>query len=339
MAKVQLRTFLVKLFAVLLPVALAIGVLNHFYVNGYYYRDVYHEIDKMLEVPDEIQMVNLGSSHGLATFRYPEDGVVRYNLALSGEDLFHDFATLRHFSSHLAKGCIVALPVSYFSFCMSNEEPSQKRYYAYLDREELRGFSYETLINAKYIPVLRSGEFIIKDLIKDQELDVGAAMMEDRTDDPVPESAADAAAQEPAAEPAFDAAKDAELRAHAKGRAESWRAGYMNAGRVHIRENMQILTEMVRFCYENGFRPVLVSTPIYEALNEQFTQEELQTCYFDPMAEVQAATGAPFLDLSHDAVLSNEPAYYGNSDHMNEAGAAAFYVRYTAFLKSNDLME
>ncbi|MBQ3867802.1 MAG: hypothetical protein II789_04565, partial [Clostridia bacterium] len=295
MAKKPLLLFFGKLFAVVLSVCLLIGIINRLYVNGYYYRDVYHEIDKMYDVPYDIQMVNLGTSHGLASFRYPEDGVVRYNLALSGEDIYHDFATLRQFADHLAPGCIVALPTSYFSFCMSTEEPSQKRYYSYLDREYLRGFSYETLINAKYLPVLRSGEFIIKDLIKDQELDVGAAMMDDRVDtsgtevppatDPSTESEAGASptpdveidpqetdltvlAQAYALTEAERTQKDAELASHAAGRAESWRSGYMTAGRGYIPENTRILTEMVQFCYDNGFRPLLVTTPIYKALNE-----------------------------------------------------------------------
>ena len=345
MKKHPLLRFVAKLFSIVLSVGLLIGVVNHFYVNGYYYRDVYGEIDKMLDVPYDIRMVNLGTSHGLASFRYPEDGVVRYNLALSGEDLYHDFATLRQFADHLAEGCIVALPVSYFSFCMSTEEPSQKRYYAYLDREYLRGFSYETLINAKYLPVLRSGEFIIKDLIKDQELDVGAAMMEDNavlTDGTAQADAngsaeAEAASSQQTVTDALTrqehAEKEAELAAHAAGRAESWRSGYMTAGRVYIEENTKILREMVNFCFDSGFRPVLVSTPIYKALNEQFSEEELETCYFAPMRAVAAETGVPYLDLSHDEALSDVPEYYGNSDHMSAEGAAAFYERYTEYLR------
>ena len=357
MAKKQILTFIGKLSAVVLSAGLLIGVLNRFYVNGYYYRDVYSEIDKMYDVPYDIQMVNLGTSHGLASFRYPEDGVTRYNLALSGEDIYHDFATLKQFADHLAPGCIVALPTSYFSFCMSTEEPSQKRYYAYLDREYLRGFSYETLINAKYLPVLRSGEFIIKDLIKDQELDVGAAMMDEDLEAPEavseetsagpindsaaasPVSASDAAAQSGPA-PSYELtdqekeSKEAELISHAAGRVESWRSGYMTAGRRFIAENTAILTEMVQFCYDHGFRPLLVTTPIYKALNDNFSEEELRVCYFDPMREVAQKTGVPYLDLSHDAVLSATPDYYGNSDHMNRYGAAAFYEVYTAYLKT-----
>lgn len=355
MAKKQILTFIGKLSAVVLSAGLLIVVLNRFYVNGYYYRDVYSEIDKMYDVPYGIQMVNLGTSHGLASFQYPEDGVTRYNLALSGEDIYHDFATLKQFADHLAPGCIVALPTSYFSFCMSTEEPSQKRYYAYLDREYLRGFSYETLINAKYLPVLRSGEFIIKDLIKDQELDVGAAMMDE--DMEAPESDVEALSSDAFAESAVPVAssdtaalndlaqdyaltdqeklkKNAELVSHAAGRVESWRSGYMTAGRRYIAENTRILTEMVQFCYENGFRPLLVTTPIYKALNDKFSEEELRVCYFDPMREVAQKTGVPYLDLSHDAVLSATPDYYGNSDHMNRYGAAAFYEVYTAYLKT-----
>lgn len=329
MQKKIIAVFAGKAAAVLLAVCALIGVLNQLYVHGYYYSDVYSEVQKMTRVPEQITMANFGTSHGLASFHYPKSAGVCFNFALSGGDIYHDFATLRQFSDHLAAGCIVAIPTSYFSFCMSTQEPSQKRYYLYLDRKYLRGFQTETLLNAKYLPVLRSGEYIIKDLIKDQEMDVGAAMMTQDTpkDPPQAETAAAAAAPQPA-----DAARAA-LGAHANGRAESWRSGYMIAGRDFIPENTQLLTEMVQYCYAQGFRPVLVSTPIYQALNARFDEEELRICYFDPMAAVQEATGVPYLDASHDPELSTNPGYFSNSDHQNASGAAAFWEKYQAFLQ------
>lgn len=325
--------FAAGLTAVLLIAGAVLGVLNHFYVNGYYYTDVYTEVEKMKNVPMNIKMANFGTSHGLACFRYPEDATDCFNFALSGEDIYHDFATLQQFASHFAPGCIVAIPTSYFSFCMSTEEPSQKRYYMYLDRKYLRGFQYETLLNAKYLPVLRSGEFLIKDLIKDQSMDVGAAMMEEQVQ-------TDAAAPAPAetvpvvGTGSSSADAIAALKSHAAGRVESWRAGYMRAGRDFIPENIALLQDMVQFCLDSGLRPVLVTTPVYEALNENFDQDELAQCYFNPIAAVQAATGVPYFDFSHDPQLSTHPEYYGNSDHMNAVGAAAFYSEYLARLQA-----
>ena len=323
------RLFL-KLAAICVLTGLILTVTNILYTRGYYYRDTYGELDKMSTVPDHITMVNLGTRHGLASFIYPDDGVVRYNLALSGEDIYHDFATLKQFTKNLEKGCIVALPISYFSFGKSTDEPSQKRYYLYLDREYIKDFTYETLINAKYLPVLRSGEFIIKDLINDRELDVADQLTDnEETVNGEAELTADGDSEYTAEE---RREMDKEITQHAVSRAESWRAGYMTAGRIFIKENVALLTEMVDYCYEHGFRPLLVTTPIYYSLNERFGEEELDTCFVKPMQEVIDATGVPYLDLSHDPQFTHTPEYYSNSDHLNETGAAAFYERYTEFL-------
>ena len=323
--------FTVKSFFLLIAVCIVIGIINFAYVRGYYYRDVYGEIDKMKAVPYNISMANFGTSHGLSCFRYPENDKSKFNFALSGEDIYHDFATLKQFSDHLDTGCIVAIPTSYFSFCMSTTESSQKRYYIYLDRKYIRGFSFESLINAKYVPVLRSGEFIIKDLIKDQERDIGAEMMNNSEADKNKTDSVLSDTDKIKAQSDI-AYSDAQLIAHAKGRAESWRSGYMIAGKIYIAENTDLLIDMVNYCYKMGFKPLLVTTPVYYALNERFTESEIKECYFDPVNRVVEMTGVPYLDLSHDSILSNNPEYYSNSDHMNSSGAAAFYERYIGFL-------
>lgn len=347
MANNSIKKFIVKLFAIVLSVCIAIGIINSYYIKGYYYSDTYKEINAFQNVPYDLQMVNFGTSHGLASFLYPDDGLKAYNLALSGEDIYHDFQTLKQFSNHLSKGCIVALVVSYFSFCMSTEEPSQKRYYSYLDKKYIRDFSYETLISAKYIPVLRSGEFIIKDLIKDQNLDVGATMMNDGASTQANENnnsnesknAVATSEENNSQELNEKAVKITYLESHARGRAESWRSGYMTNGRRFIDDNIQILMEMVQYCYDNGFRPVLVSTPIYKALNSEFSDEELRICYFDNIKKVQSEKNVPYLDLSHDKDLSGNPDYYENSDHLISNGAQAFYEKYILYLKEIGYMK
>lgn len=332
--------FFVKLISAIALVSLIIGVANYFYKNDYYYMDVYGEVDAMKNVPYGITMVNFGTSHGLAAFQYPEDnsGEIRYNLALSGEDIYHDFQTLKQFTDHLAEGCIVALPTSYFSFCMSTDTPSQKRYYLYLDKEYIRDFSYETLINAKYLPVLRSGEFIIKNLINDQDIDVGGMMMNDGNNSENSQSGVLTVSAKAVEEQGDNISAlqkmDEELAYHAKGRVVSWRSGYMITGRKYMAENTEILAEMVEYCYNHGFKPVLVTTPIYKALNNEFSDEELKECYFNNIDKVVEKTGVPYLNLSHDEVLSGNAEFFGNSDHMSDLGAEMFYKEYVSFLKS-----
>ena len=324
--------FAVKFLAILLAAALILVGINTVYIHGFYYTDTYGEVQKFKDVPMGITLANTGTSHGLASFYYPEDlGEVGFNFALSGEDIYHDFQTIKQFSDHIAEGCVIAIPTSYFSFCMSLEEPSQKRYYAYLDKEYLRGFSYETLINSKYLPVLRSGEYLFKDLIKDQTMDVGGMMVE-AAEVPAEETAS--AAEDTAGTETARKAKDEELRSHANGRAQSWRSGYMVTGDRFMEGNRQLLTDMVNYCKEQGWKPLLVTTPVYYTLNEAFTEDELETFYFENVRAVAEETGVPYWDMSHDEVFSYEPFYYDNSDHMIKEGREAYFAVYLEYLKS-----
>lgn len=338
MVKKKNAIFFIKFISVILVVAAVLGVINHFYIKGYYYYSVYSELDAMKDVPYGIKMTNVGTSHGLCSFRYDENDKTKYNLALSGSDIYHNYTTLQQFADHLAPGCIVAIPTSYFSFCMSTDEPSQKRYYLYLDKEYIKGFNYETLISAKYLPVLRSGEFLIKDIIKDQDINA-AEMMDNAEEMVVPatevtsESTPPANSDNTGVQQTEEEKMHKDLAVHAAGRCQSWRLAYMIPYERYMDDNTAILTDMVNFCIEKGFRPVLVTTPVYHSLNEEFEDGELDKYYFGNVKKVAEETGVPYLDLSHDQELSYEPAYYGNSDHLNKLGAERFFQKYTDFLK------
>lgn len=323
----KLLLFFVKFLSLVLVVTLLLLGLNHIYVNGYYYSDTYGEVKKFANVPTGITLANTGTSHGLASFRYGElTDQVTFNFALSGEDIYHDFMTLKQFSENLAEGCIVAIPTSYFSFCMSTKEPSQKRYYAYLDTDYLRGFSYETLINSKYLPVLRSGEYLFKDLIKDQTLDVGGMMLGDDAD--VTQGVGSGESADSTLQ-----ALEASLRSHAVGRAESWRSGFLLTGESYMEENRRLLVEMINYCKAQGWRPLLVTTPVHYTLNDAFSAEELKTYYFDNMHAVSAEADVLWWNMSHDPHFSSVATYYSNSDHLSASGGTAFTKAFLSYLE------
>ncbi|MBQ9414477.1 MAG: hypothetical protein IJU16_05055 [Clostridia bacterium] len=356
---------ILKLLTLLLAAAVILCGLNVVYVNGFYYRDTYGEVQKFNDVPEHITMANFGTSHGLATFQYPADnGYTCFNFALSGSDIYHNYMLAKQYADHIEDGCIVAIPVSYFQFCMPLDTPTEKRYYGILDKSYIRGFSYETLINTNYLPVLRSGEYLFKDLIKDQELDVMIAQAEEIEQPAVEQPTAQEAATEDAA--ATTAENDGEivspsisggetdletLRAravmtkeeqeahiqelisHAVTRAESWRSGYLLTGQPYMEGNRDYLIEMIAFLKEKGCRVLLLTTPVYYAMNDAFTADELQTYYYEPLQAVCEATGVPYLDLSHDERFDHEPAYYSNADHTTAYGSAAFYQVYMDYLR------
>lgn len=324
MRKKTTGVFALKFFSLLVVVILIIAGINSIYIKGIYYTDTYGEIQKFKNVPTGITLANTGTSHGLASFRYPNDiSETVFNFALSGEDIYHDFQTIKQFTDHFADGCVIAIPTSYFSFCMSVDEPSQKRYYAYMDREYLRGFNYETLINTKYIPILRSGEYLFKDLINDQTIDVGGAMMKDANKDTNSNDVSVVISS---------VNKESDLNYHAIGRAESWRSGFMLVGEKHMPANRQILIDMVNYCKKQGWKPILITTPLHHTLNEAFTEEELEKYYFSNMFAVQKATNVPYYDMSHNEVFAYAAEYYENSDHLNKDGGDAYTKAFLEYL-------
>ena len=322
-------TFFTKFLAVLLACISVLYLINKKYVGGYYYYSVYNEIESMKDVPENLTFVNFGTSHGLCSFRYTNEDLAEgcYNLALSGSDIYHNFATLKQFTENLSQGCIVVIPTSYFSFCMSTDEPSQKRYYLYLDKEYINEFSYETLINAKYIPALRSGEFIIKDIIHDQNINAQNMMSSD-TDEEKDINTNSTVMESDAAYTDDVLVHIKELETHAAGRSVSWRLAYMNLYSSYMDSNTQLLTDMVNYCYDHGFEPILVTTPVYTALNEEFSDEELDEYYFSNVKKVAENTGCRYIDLSHDEEISNNPDCFGNSDHLSVYGSVVFMEKF-----------
>ena len=328
--------FFTKLISLLAVAAILLFVLNSVYVNGYYYNDIYGEVQKFRqEIPDGIEICNFGSSHGLASFKYGDEENA-FNFALSGEDLYHNFAKLQQYSSHLKKGCVVFLPISYFSFCTDTKAPSDKSYYTFLEKEYIKGYSLETYLNVKYFPVLRSGDGLLKDLVNEdkmaslfyedadqtgnaEEAVVGAADLNDYSAGPEEQSSLNP-------ETLYNSAyvpSDAELYDFSDLRSKSWHSQF-NRFNIYMDDNVGILTDTVNYCLDHGFVPILVSTPINHVLNVMFTDDELEKYFYSNIEKVVASTGVEYLDYSHDPDFSDNNGYFSNADHFNSVGGKAF---------------
>ena len=82
----------------------------------------YSDADKffhMKEYPD-IQICNLGSSHGENAFKYDQLAYARgyqcFNFAMSSQTYNYDYALLSMYKKQFADNCLMFIPVSYFSF-------------------------------------------------------------------------------------------------------------------------------------------------------------------------------------------------------------------------------
>lgn len=85
----------------------------------------------------------------------------------------------------------------------------------------------------------------------------------------------------------------------------------------------KILTGMIQFCYDNGFQPVLVVTPVSGIMNSQLGDSFTKKVLYDniSLANVQ---GAPLLDYLKDERFQDISLYHNNADFLNARGRQSF---------------
>ena len=131
--------FLVKILAVfVLAVSILLGI-SAIYKKGGTYKGTYSGIEKYENVPENIEFANFGPSYGMNCFGYgtlKEKGKTCFNFSLTMQDLYHDYALYKTFEDNFKEGAVVAIPLSYFSFCSDASAPTGNRYYKLLNRDK-----------------------------------------------------------------------------------------------------------------------------------------------------------------------------------------------------------
>ena len=132
-----MKKFILKLILFSGLILGSLILLNFLYVRTEAYRTM-NDMEKFYNVPDNLEIVNVGSSHGLYAFDYSELSLKGFNFALNSQNLFYDFQLLKQYQNHMIRGTtIVLISVSFFSlsFDLADAELMKRdqRYYRILD--------------------------------------------------------------------------------------------------------------------------------------------------------------------------------------------------------------
>lgn len=84
-----------------------------------------------------------------------------------------------------------------------------------------------------------------------------------------------------------------------------------------------ILTDMIQYCLDNGFKPVLVVTPVSKAMNECMSDGFMQKVLFDNI-KLANKQNVPFLNYLKDSRFQDISLYYNNADCLNARGREMF---------------
>jgi len=283
--------------------ALLVGV-NHLYVNTNGYKSL-DETFKFYLMPDGIQVANFGSSHGAYGFDYRGlEGITGFNFGLPGQSLHYDLELLKRYGDRLAEGCTVLIPVSYFSFDQKKDSYNQRLiYYRLLDFKAVNNHRWEEYVRLRLLPIL-SASFNAKFLLKDKkDISFNIYWMYDLLN-------------------VHYAPDDIEgYRQNAKRHLEYFQA--ITGQGENEAYNTKCLEEMIEYCRENGFRPVLLTMPFTRYYNEMFG-EEFHREFRAKIKRLCEKHGVPYYDYSQDPRITENLEFFMDSNHLGPEGSKAF---------------
>ena len=276
-------------------------VLNKLARKSYWYSHIaFGDCEKFwLHRTFDLDVVNLGSSSSVAAFDYSRHPELKAaNWAMAPQTLVADLEILRNYSCFLKKGATVIIPLCPFSCLGGSNDDLADKYYTVLNIASMPHASYRRQQQQMQIKNSPWRYYPLAQLLAGKPSNKGIA-------------------------------KEA-FEADAKMRMESWRKEFsmirftdplslVNRDAYH--DGAKLLGQIVDYCLEREYRPVIVMPPVSEAMRELFTPE-MKLLFIDEFVKEGIDDKVLFLDYFAEACF--EVADFQNSFMLNSAGATKF---------------
>lgn len=257
------------------------------------------------------EIVNVGSNPARFAFFYEDVRGQNWSTGTQGLDM--DLEILRFYHSFMKPGATVILPIVAFSSVSGylNRFPVDRHYLAkfasILDWLQIAHHPQLKTVN-RYLryPLfynIKALRYLIKDVTPDNRLNIVEQPMQ-----------------------------TIEMEEDARRWIENCWKPEFNIKKLNdpltqeLREGRKIsvrmMSNMIRFLTERGYRPVIVSPPMSSALCTYFTPQVHET-YITSFAQEFENMGVPFLDYTHDERFTKHE-YFFNALFMNLKGRKAF---------------
>ena len=299
----KILVFIVKCIAIPAAAVLLLFLINIPYrkIDDEKYMDLWN-LRMLGNQIKEVKIANVGSSHGAYDFTYDElteDGYSCFNFGNVSQTYQYDLALIREYRKYLDKGCVLFIPVSYFSFNNEtvNETEAQAlsvKYYHCLSPKNIPDYDLFTDIVTTRLPVLSAGEDLLK-LLPDLNLSLVVFAQDDGID-------------------------EAEFANRA---AQRFDRHFSNKETYFLPERSEQLLSLIAYCRKHEITPVLITTPFSSYYNELVPESFLDE-FYSTINHISSDTGVSYYDYSHDERFYENLPLFSDSDHLNEEGARYF---------------
>ena len=314
-----MKKIIEKCLLLFILVLASVMALNFFYTRTNYWKSYFVDpTSKFSDVPNNIQLANIGSSHGVTGFNYRQWTYRSFNFAVTAQFFLYDYKIINQYIERFDKNAVLLIPISYFQITRikTDFQDQRARYYRFLEKQYMDSYFLPEKIMFTIVPVL-SAEDTFKFIIKDLPLtDLQKSM-------PVNELVGFCIARY----------KDFTAKENFLGK-ESGEEGFAY--------NKAWAGKIIELCLANNIQPVLVSTPITSILNNIYAERspEFFNTFYRFTRELQETyPSIPYLDYSHDPRFENNFSLFLDGDHLNTAGAEQFTAIVVSDLQSSGTLQ
>lgn len=303
-----------------------LGVIGFFILNIVYkktnsYKNEIKQLEKFINgVPENLDIVNLGSSYARNAFEYKKLGINGFNFGLQPQSLSYDFRILKQYTPNLNKNCIVTivLPNMVFGFLDYKDDRANTKYYYFLEPKYILNYSKIKYFLKMYFPLLYTPKRvyrIFKDIKKiDLEQDKNLLTIK-------------------------------EVKNEAKDRVKGWERQFNLKNMQNPEEipeelrkiflqTQSLLQKIINYCKENEFRPVVLVPPCSKIINDLISKEFLDEVLYKNILKSKGKI--LFLEyLKHEEFQDYK--LYINSDMLNENGRIKFTKQFLKDLEKNGI--
>ena len=298
-----MKRFICKSILMLILLACSLFIINYLYVNTNFWKGENY-INKFSEIPYDIEFSNLGSSHGIYSFKYDNiQELQTYNFALLQQTYYYDLKILEQYIDHLKKDGVVIILISYFGITRQPDYSKYRyRYYRILPKSALDSWSWKEELCAHKIPLLSAKNNILKIFH-----DIPVESMN----------------------PYYNRTTymdEKSLYEFCVKEHQRWTTPEAERGKAGYDMNIDEVSKIIDFCYSHKLKPVLLTTPVTDVFNEIYEKDSDFFSTFEQFSKdlVNKYPGLIYLDYSRDEYFSKNHKLFTDSDHLNNMGADEF---------------
>ena len=293
---------------ILFALVIFVLILNKLFKNTNFYKNKFIDTYKFKDIPKNFEIVNLGSNQPKFAFDYSKVELSGMNWAVGPQSFEYDLKVLKNYHTSFKKKSKVIIPICPFSFFFLHDKnkTAHHKYYNFLNPSLIDNYSNVTKTLFIDYPIFTAKKQIlriIKDVKPDNRLDLELNPM-----------------------------KDEEIKKDAQKWVDGWKKQFQisdlenvilsDENKNSIEKNIEILKEMIDFCIDKDYEPILLVLPATKELTSHFPDRFVQKYIMDYINQSNEKN-IKFLNYWKDERFESEELYF-NSFFMNKNGRLKF---------------